>query len=86
MGLTKGLSDKSLSSSLSAVHILYNQALVDGLSVSYVPAKWIDNIQLDGGSTHPLAKTAHRSLLCCLCAYLPGTVGHLDCSSICHPV
>ena len=50
VGLTKGLSEKSLSSSLSSIHILYNQALVDGLSVSYVPATWIDNIQLDGGS------------------------------------
>ena len=47
VGLTKGLSEKSLSSSLSSIHILYNQALVDGLSVSYVPATWIDNIQLE---------------------------------------
>ena len=47
MGLTKGLSEKSLSSSLSSIHILYNQALVDGLSVSFVPATWIDNIQLE---------------------------------------
>ena len=38
VGLTKVLSEKLLSSSLSSIHILYNQALVDGLSVSYVPA------------------------------------------------
>ena len=52
MGLTKGLSEKSLTSSsyLSSIHILYIQALVGGLSVSYVPATRIDNIQLAGGS------------------------------------
>ena len=50
VGLTKGLSEKSLSSSLISIHILYNQALVGGLSVSYVPATRIDNIQLHGGS------------------------------------
>ena len=44
------LSEKSLSSSLSSIHILYNQALVGGLSVSYVPATHIANIQLNGGS------------------------------------
>ena len=48
VGLTKGLSEKLLSSSLSSIHILYNQALVGGLSVSYVPATRIDNIQLPG--------------------------------------
>ena len=50
VGLTKGLSEKLLSSSLRSIYTLYNQALVGGLSVSYVPATRIYNIQLPGGT------------------------------------
>ena len=37
--------------SLSSTHVLYNQALVGGLSVSFDPARQIHNLQLPGGST-----------------------------------
>ena len=47
--------------SLSSIHILYNQALVGGLSVSYVPATWIDNIQLDRGSTKMIKPSSRCS-------------------------
>ena len=36
---------KSHSVSSSSIHILYNQAVVRGLSVRYVPDTWIGNLQ-----------------------------------------
>ena len=47
---TKVLREKVHCRSLSSIHILYNQALVEGLSVSFDPATRIGNVQLDGGS------------------------------------
>ena len=61
MGPTKGLGEKSHSISSSSIHILYNQALVRGLSVSYVPGTWIGNLQLHGGSITLLAVAATDS-------------------------
>ena len=46
------MSTKVLHRSLSSIHILYNQALVGGLSDSFDPATRIGNIQLNGGSTY----------------------------------
>ena len=40
--------------SLSSIHILYNQALVRGLSDSFDPPRWIGNVSLIGGSTRVL--------------------------------
>ena len=45
------LSENLLSSSLSSIHILYNQALVGGLSDTFDPATRNHNLQLPGGST-----------------------------------
>ena len=45
------MSTKVLHRSLSSIHILYNQALVGGLSDSFDPATRIANFQLPGGST-----------------------------------
>ena len=36
---------------LSSIYILYNQALVGGLSDSFDSAPWTGNVLLDGGST-----------------------------------
>ena len=52
MGLTKVLREKVLCRSLSSIHILYNQALVGGLSTSLDPGTRIVNLPLNGGSTH----------------------------------
>ena len=35
---------------MSSIHILYNQAIVGGLSVSFDPAVRIPNVPLHGGS------------------------------------
>ena len=40
--------------SLSTIHMIYDQALVGGLSDSSDPARWSPNIQLDGGSKNPV--------------------------------
>ena len=49
----KGLSENVISSSLSSIHVLFNQVLVGGLSSHLTPATRIANFQLDGGSTLP---------------------------------
>ena len=49
------MSTKVLHKSLSSIHILYNQALVGGLSDSFDPATRIGNLQLNVGSTCYLA-------------------------------
>ena len=51
MGPTKVLREKVLCRSLSSIHILYNQALVGGLSDSFDPAVRIAKFQENGGST-----------------------------------
>ena len=45
------LSEEVHCRSLSSIHILYNQPLVDGLSVHPDPATQIVNLQLHGGSS-----------------------------------
>ena len=60
------MSTKVLHRSLSSIHILYNQALVGGLSMNATPTKWIPNIQLNGGSSrrlqrHAIAREMHRA-------------------------
>ena len=44
------MSAKVLPRSLSSIHILYNQALVGGLSDSFDPATRIANVKVNGGS------------------------------------
>ena len=62
VGLTKGLSEKSLSSSLISIHILYNQALVGGVSDSSDPATRIVNLSLHGVSTRAGVAVARADL------------------------
>jgi hypothetical protein len=49
-GHTKVLSKNVHCRSLSSIHILYNQALVGGLSAIFHPATRIALVQLPGGS------------------------------------
>ena len=55
----KGLGETSHSISSSSIHILYNQALVCGLSVRYVPNMWIGNLQLHGGTCTCMCMYSH---------------------------
>ena len=50
LGQVLVLNEKVHCRSLSSIHILYNQALVGGLSNSFDPATRIVNLQLTGGS------------------------------------
>ena len=59
VGPTKVLREKVVCRSLSSIHILYNQALVGGLSMNATPARQIVNLQLPGGST--VACTEHSN-------------------------
>jgi hypothetical protein len=47
---TKGLSEKVIKSPSSSIHVLYNQALAGGLSMTLNPDTRSDNVRLHGGS------------------------------------
>ena len=47
---SRSIYSKPLCSSLSSIHILYNQAIVGGIWLLLSPARWIANFQLVGGS------------------------------------
>ena len=46
----KVLIKKVQCSSLSSIHVLYNQTLVGGVSCTLTPARWIANVKVNGGS------------------------------------
>ena len=88
VGPTKVLTENFHSRSLSSIHILYNQALVGGLSASPAPATQIDNLQLTGGSMKNGLQqtgdaTCSRSSVRCACSSVVGNQQpHLFCQHL----